>query len=31
VHKGPGYDVTYVLEWDDVSGNVKVTVTDIHP
>jgi len=31
VHKGSGYDVTYVLEWDDVTSNVKVTVTDIHP
>ena len=30
-HKGSGYDVTYVLEWDDTVNNVKVTVTDIHP
>ncbi|RLE48632.1 MAG: hypothetical protein DRJ18_01580 [Candidatus Methanomethylicota archaeon] len=30
-HKGTGYDVTYVLEWDDTADNVKVTVTDIHP
>jgi len=30
-HKGSGYDVTYVLSWDTVSGHVKVTVTDIHP
>lgn len=30
-HKGNGYDVTYVLSWDSVAGNVKVTVTDTHP
>jgi len=30
-HKQTGYDVTYVLSWDSVSGNVKVTVTDTHP
>ena len=30
-HLGSGYDVTYVLSWDETSGNVKVTVTDTHP
>jgi len=30
-HLGDGYDVTYVLSWDDTSSNVKVTVTDTHP
>jgi len=30
-HKQEGYDVTYELSWDAVAGNVKITVTDIHP
>ena len=30
-HKGSGYSVTYVLSWDEVADNVKVTVTDTHP
>jgi len=31
VHKGSGYDATYVLEWDTAQSKPKVTVTDVHP